>query len=346
MGDDVQRAAEGPLEAGQRRRRSGGVPEIFHEAGALHGGNGDPLRAVDRLPASRPISISPKASRSACAFIRRRSSASPTRSRCTSAMSSRRTAAGGSSPSPTRKTRPPHHRACSALCAFLAASPHSPVRKHTPQGADIDSVIDVRAIFQQGHRELAIEAMPPFLLPRKGRYGLIDYEKMFCPDLKNGADIFDLRGIDRKRGCMVVVRPGPVCRARPAARRLRRARRPSSAASCWKRESGAILFRGSLARNPTSPPCCRGLRPNLRPRALEKAPPTRRSWTGPKTPPPSGATRCAGVSNEPPPIDVLRQGALLKRARVPATSGSRAGSARATATPPCELIEPQAQTTA
>ena len=76
------------------------------------------------------------------------------------------------------------------------------------------------------------------------------------------------------------------------------------------------MFRGSLARNPTSPPCCRGLRPNLRPRALEKAPPTRRSWTGPKTPPPGGATRCAWVSNEPPPIDVLRQGALLKRARV------------------------------
>jgi len=94
-----------------------------------------------------------------------------------------------------------------ALCAFLAASPHSPVRKHTPKDADVDSVIDVRAVLQQGHRELAIEAMPPFLLPRKGRYGLIDYEKMFCPDLKNGSDIFGARGIDRKRGCMVVVRP-------------------------------------------------------------------------------------------------------------------------------------------
>jgi phenol 2-monooxygenase (NADPH) len=45
-------------------------------------------------------------------------------------------------------------------------------------------VIDVRAIFQQGHRELLIGAMPSFLLPRKGRYGLRDYEKMFCPDLK------------------------------------------------------------------------------------------------------------------------------------------------------------------
>ncbi len=94
-----------------------------------------------------------------------------------------------------------------AFCAFLAEPSESPVKRYTPQGADIDSVIDVRAIFQQGHRELAIETMPSFLLPRKGRYGLRDYEKMFCPDLKSGNDIFDMRGIDRDKGCMVVVRP-------------------------------------------------------------------------------------------------------------------------------------------
>ncbi|MCK1641965.1 FAD-binding monooxygenase [Bradyrhizobium sp. 157] len=94
-----------------------------------------------------------------------------------------------------------------SLCHFLSESPKSPVRRHTPTGADIDSVIDVRAVFQQAHTELPIEAMPPLLLPRKGRYGLIDYEKMFCPDLKSGHDIFAMRGIDRSAGCMVVVRP-------------------------------------------------------------------------------------------------------------------------------------------
>jgi phenol 2-monooxygenase len=36
---------------------------------------------------------------------------------------------------------------------------------------------------------------------------LIDYEKAFCPDLKHGPDIFDLRGIDRGYGAMVVARP-------------------------------------------------------------------------------------------------------------------------------------------
>ena len=94
-----------------------------------------------------------------------------------------------------------------ALAHFLAESANSPVRRFTPSGADIDSAIDVRAVFQQGHRELDVEKLPPILLPRKGRFGLIDYEKAFSPDLKNRADIFDLRGIDRENGAIVVVRP-------------------------------------------------------------------------------------------------------------------------------------------
>ena len=94
-----------------------------------------------------------------------------------------------------------------ALCDFLVDSPQSPVRRYTPAEGDIDSLIDVRAVVQQGHRELDLSAMPQFLLPAKGRYGLRDYEKLYCPDLKGNSDIFDMRGIDRHRGCVVVVRP-------------------------------------------------------------------------------------------------------------------------------------------
>ncbi len=93
------------------------------------------------------------------------------------------------------------------LCDFLAENRESPIRKYTRQGEDIDAVIDVRAVFQQAHRELAIEAMPALLLPPKGRYGLHDYEKIFCADRASGRDIFALRGIDREAGCMIVVRP-------------------------------------------------------------------------------------------------------------------------------------------
>ena len=94
-----------------------------------------------------------------------------------------------------------------ALMDYLAQSERSPIRRYTPQGADIDSVIDVRGIFQQGHRDLEVEALPAMLLPRKGPFSLVDYEKAFTPDLKSGQDIFDLRGIDRALGAMVVVRP-------------------------------------------------------------------------------------------------------------------------------------------
>jgi 2-polyprenyl-6-methoxyphenol hydroxylase-like FAD-dependent oxidoreductase len=94
-----------------------------------------------------------------------------------------------------------------ALCDFLGGSPDSPVQRFTPADQDIDAVFDVRAIFQQEHQELEFEAMPSFLKPRKGCYGLIDYEKMFCPDMKYGQDIFDMRGIDRDHGCLVLVRP-------------------------------------------------------------------------------------------------------------------------------------------
>lgn len=94
-----------------------------------------------------------------------------------------------------------------ALCEWLAQSDASPLRAYTPAEADIDAVIDVRAVFQQGHRDLAFDTLPPLLRPCKGRFKLIDYEKAFCPDLKTGPDIFDTRGIDRAKGCMVVVRP-------------------------------------------------------------------------------------------------------------------------------------------
>ena len=94
-----------------------------------------------------------------------------------------------------------------ALMVFLANSEKSPIRRFTPEHEEIDAVIDVRAIFQRCHRDLKVENLPPMLLPRKGRFGLIDYEKAFTPDLRSGLDIFDSRGIDRVSGAVVIVRP-------------------------------------------------------------------------------------------------------------------------------------------
>ncbi|MGH1367670.1 MAG: FAD-binding monooxygenase [Maritimibacter sp.] len=92
------------------------------------------------------------------------------------------------------------------LCEFLTQHPSSPLRKFTPIGADQDAVIDLRAVLQQGHKSLAFDHLPEALKPRKGVHEMIDYEKVFCP-AHQGPDIFDARGIDRKRGALVIVRP-------------------------------------------------------------------------------------------------------------------------------------------
>ncbi|MBL8308662.1 MAG: FAD-dependent monooxygenase, partial [Rubrivivax sp.] len=93
------------------------------------------------------------------------------------------------------------------LCHWLEHDAASPLRRHAAPGEDVDAVIDVRAVFQQGFRELDLGALPTLLRPKVGRLGLTDYEKVFCADLKRGEDIFAMRGIDRQAGCMVVVRP-------------------------------------------------------------------------------------------------------------------------------------------
>jgi phenol 2-monooxygenase len=95
--------------------------------------------------------------------------------------------------------------ALDALCEHLTTSPNSVLRLVTPENADVDSVFDLRAVLQQPHREARLEDLHPLLLPRKGRFGLIDYEKAFTSD--TAADIFTARGIDRERGALVVVRP-------------------------------------------------------------------------------------------------------------------------------------------
>lgn len=88
------------------------------------------------------------------------------------------------------------------LADWLSKDTTSPLSGTT---GDIDARIDIRWILQENTRGVQLETLPPFLFPKKGVYGLTDYEKVFCADPKR--DIFTLRGIDRAQGAMVVVRP-------------------------------------------------------------------------------------------------------------------------------------------
>ena len=94
-----------------------------------------------------------------------------------------------------------------ALCTFLSEAEESPLRRFTPDGADIDARIDVRAVLPQSARDMDVTKLPPLLMPRKGRFGLPDYEKAFCADRRPDMDIYDMRSIDRRKGCLVIVRP-------------------------------------------------------------------------------------------------------------------------------------------
>lgn len=100
-----------------------------------------------------------------------------------------------------------HSSALHKVAQFFDESPESPVRKYTPQNQDVDSIIETLVVLQRGYREVEFSSLPGFLWPVKGQLGLRDYEKVFCPDHDTGEDIFDTREIDRKNGCMIVVRP-------------------------------------------------------------------------------------------------------------------------------------------
>ncbi|KHL16036.1 phenol 2-monooxygenase [Mumia flava] len=93
-----------------------------------------------------------------------------------------------------------------ALCEALTERRDAAVRRFTPAGADVDAVLDLRAVLQQPHTAVAPTDLPELLLPAKGRFGLHDYEKAFT-SVGAEPDIFDLRGVDRDAGALVVVRP-------------------------------------------------------------------------------------------------------------------------------------------
>ena len=110
--------------------------------------------------------------------------------------------------------------ACRALCDFLADAPSvpGPAIHAAASRYRLRDRCPGRVPARPSRAGPRGHASVP--LPTKGRYGLRDYEKIFCPDLKSSNDIFDMRGIDRDRGCVVVVRPDQYVATCAPARRL------------------------------------------------------------------------------------------------------------------------------
>ncbi len=91
---------------------------------------------------------------------------------------------------------------------WLATGDDSPVVRHTPAGADIDAVFDVKAVYQQAYDQFEVSDVPTIFRPETGPLALTDWEKVFAagPSAWNPVDIFEERGLSRD-GVVVVVRP-------------------------------------------------------------------------------------------------------------------------------------------
>lgn len=104
-------------------------------------------------------------------------------------------------------------------CKRMFTDPNSAINRYTTDDAARDAVFDVYAVTQQHHLDVDINDIHPLLQPKKGKFDLKDYEKVFAaaqtnglllgeiPGLKATQDIYQLRNIDRTKGAVVVVRP-------------------------------------------------------------------------------------------------------------------------------------------
>ncbi len=104
-------------------------------------------------------------------------------------------------------------------CARMTTDANSAINRFTAPDADPDSTFDIYAVTQDHHVDVDVNDIHALLQPTKGKFQLKDYEKVFSAEKTNGLllgkipgleatqDIYQLRGIDRSKGAVVVVRP-------------------------------------------------------------------------------------------------------------------------------------------
>jgi len=90
------------------------------------------------------------------------------------------------------------------LAQWLLESVESPVRRFTSKDADLDSLFDVKVIYQQDYTTINVNDAPKIFRPNVGEFGLVDYEKVYT--VSESSDIFEERQISRD-GAVVIVRP-------------------------------------------------------------------------------------------------------------------------------------------
>ena len=110
---------------------------------------------------------------------------------------------------PLRLRRPddprPGSRAASCASSWRRRSRRSP--RYTPAGADPDAVIDVRAVFQQGHRDLAVDDAAAGAAAAEGQLRPDRLREGRSAPTRRPATSSTCAASTATPGCMVVVRP-------------------------------------------------------------------------------------------------------------------------------------------
>ena len=187
---------------GRRRRGPGGVPAVLRRRRAASPPASPPRTRRDDHRGRRS-STWPRAFPSASGSTPPRSSGSPTPSRAAGPRRPGRRRAGGSTPSPTRPTRRPD--SAPGGCASSWPSDASPLARFTPAGSRPRRRARRPRRLPAGPPRAGRRRVPAVLLPRKGRFGLNDYEKVFTPT-RGRRHLRPARHRPRA-GLLVVVRP-------------------------------------------------------------------------------------------------------------------------------------------
>ncbi|GAA5951315.1 hypothetical protein JCM21900_003835 [Sporobolomyces salmonicolor] len=108
--------------------------------------------------------------------------------------------------------REPSQRAKLENVAAYLDSPAGALRTYTPASSDLDSVIEVLTIISNPRTSIEPNAFPDVLWPPKKPYGSRAYDKLYADDSSPVTPevqgrIYEKLGIDKQKGCVVVVRP-------------------------------------------------------------------------------------------------------------------------------------------
>lgn len=102
------------------------------------------------------------------------------------------------------QAHPTTHSAVDEFAQWWTGDHKSPMLRHTPAGADPNTLFEMKVIYQQHVHDFDVTDAPPAFRPKNGPFQVEDWNQVYAT--LEGEDIFDERGIART-GAVVVVRP-------------------------------------------------------------------------------------------------------------------------------------------